>query len=207
MGSGLRRHAGTTGDEVLDESVGRVAELVRAAVEVNDAIFQHDDAVGNFEDAGDVVSDDHGGDGIALLQALDEVVDDVGDDGVEAGGGFVVEDDFWTTDNGPGDTDAFAHATGEVDGHFFFVGVEFDDFEGFLHAAFDLSRVFDACLDEWEGDVLGDGQAIEEGSVLEEVTDAAAERREFAFGKAAQGDAVELDGAGVGLEEADDVFE
>jgi hypothetical protein len=87
------------------------------------------------------------------------------------------------------------------------VGVEFDDFEGFLDAAFDFGGVFDASLDEGEGDVLGDGEAIEEGGVLEEVADAAAEGGELTFGEAAEGGAVELDGAGVGMEKADDVFE
>jgi hypothetical protein len=144
---------------------------------------------------------------IAFLKAFDEVVDDVGDDGVEAGSGFVVEDDFGASDDGAGDADAFAHATGEVDGHFFCVGVEFDDFEGLLDAAFDFGGVFDASFDEGEGDVLGDGEAIEEGGVLEEVADAAAEGGELAFGEAAEGGAVELDGAGVGMEKADDVFE
>jgi hypothetical protein len=87
------------------------------------------------------------------------------------------------------------------------VGVEFDDFEGFLDAAFDFGGVFDAGFDEGEGDVLGDGEAIEEGGVLEEVADAAAEGGELAFGESAEGGAVELDGAGVGMEETDDVFE
>jgi hypothetical protein len=87
------------------------------------------------------------------------------------------------------------------------VGVEFDDFEGFLDAAFDFGGVFDAGFDEGEGDVLGDGEAIEEGGVLEEVADAAAEGGELAFGESAEGGAVELDGTGVGMEETDDVFE
>jgi hypothetical protein len=153
------------------------------------------------------VGDDEGGDFIIFFEAADEVVDGIGDDGVEAGGGFIVEDALGVSDDGAGESDAFAHAAGEFDGHFLEVFFEFNDAEGFADAIFESFVIADTGFAEGEGDVLGDVHGVEEGAVLEEDAEFAADGAEFAFLEVRDFGAIDDDGALIGLEEADEVFE
>ena len=198
---------GAAEDEVLDSGVGGIAKLSGGAVEVNSTVAEESDAIGDVVDAGHVVGDDDGSDLEVVFESADEVIDGIGDDGVEAGGGFIVEDAFGVPDDGAGEADAFTHAAGEFDGHFVEVFFEFDDAEGFADAFFEFFVVADAGFVEGEGDVLGDVHGIEEGAVLEEDAEFAADGAELAFFHVRDIGAVDGDGALIGLEEADEMFE
>ena len=107
---------------------------------------------------------------VALLD--DEFDDGGGGDGVEAAGGGVVEDQVGLGDDGAGDGDAAPHASGEfgrelLDGVF-----ELDELERFDHAV--VSLFFrDAIFVEAVGDVVFNGEGVEEGGLLEDHADAA----------------------------------
>ena len=64
-----------------------------------------------------LVGDDHAGHAVLAGEGQDEVVEDGGGDGVEAGAGLVVEHDHGLDDQGAGDADALAHAAGKLGRH------------------------------------------------------------------------------------------
>lgn len=151
------------------------------------------DAVGN---------DERGGLGdVALLD--DEVDDGGGGDGVEAAGGGVVEDEVGIGDDGAGDGDATAHSSGELRGKFFDGVFELDEAEGLDDAG--VSFFFgEFVFVEAVGDVVADGDGVEEGRLLKDHADAAAEFEEIFLAHGGDVVAEDLNGAGVGLEEAVD---
>src|ERR1700757_92540 len=81
------------------------------------------------------------GDAVYIAEAEDEADDGLRSDGVEAGGGGIVEDDGRTCDECAGDGDATAHAAGEV-GRKRIEGVsESDEAEDFTPPRLDFVRV------------------------------------------------------------------
>ncbi len=70
------------------------------------AVIKHHQAVGDFAGAGEVVGDDDAADAEFVAKLEDEFVDAVGSDGIESGGGLIVEHQAWFSDNGAGETDA-----------------------------------------------------------------------------------------------------
>ncbi len=103
----------------------------------------------------------------ALLGA-EELEDLLRRDRVEAGGGLVVEDDRRVRDGGAGDADALLLPAGEARGHALLEAGERDAREPLGDARGDL--VFGQGVEaaQREGDVVGDGEVIEERVVLEE---------------------------------------
>lgn len=182
-------------DELADEGVGGGEELVGRAFEVDEAFAEVDDAVGDRADAAHVVGDDDGSAAVVELSAADEPVDAVGDDGVEACGGFVVEDAARAADDGAGEGGAFAHAAGECGGEFVAVVGEADGGEDLVDAGVHVRGVLHAGFAEREGDIFCDGETVEEGAVLEEHADFAAVGAELAFVERGDFGVVDDDGA------------
>ena len=78
--------------------------------------MQHGHAIGDAEDLGDLVTHDDRGEAEFLVQLLDQVVDGIDENGVEARGRLVEEDDLGLVDEGPGDRHALAHAARDLRG-------------------------------------------------------------------------------------------
>ena len=104
-----------------------------------------------------------------MVDGPDEVVDVTSQDGVEAGGGFVVEDDARVGGDGPGDGDALGHAAGELVAVFLdhVVDVEGCCCQAFADAGGDFWLGHLGVLAEPEGDVVKDG-AAEQGVSLKD---------------------------------------
>jgi len=177
---------------VVDAVVGDLLDFFGLRVEAAAG-----EEVGVLNAVGD---DERGGLGdVALLD--DEVNDSGGGDGIEAAGGGVVEDEIGMGDDGAGDGDAAAHSSGEFGGDFIDGVFEGDELERFDDAAVNL-LLGDAVFVEAVGDVVTDGEGVEESRLLEDHADAAAEFEEVDFGHRGDVVAEDVDGSGVGLEEA-----
>ena len=168
---------------------------------------EHDDSVGDFVGAGHVVGDDDARDVEFLSEFEDEFVDDVAADGVESGGGLIVEDDFGVEGDGSGEGNAFSLSAGEVSGFLGLNAVEADHAEFFGHDALDLFDGEGGVFDEGEGDVFGDGKGVEQGAHLEEEAEVFTHVDEIAFFFLINALAFVIHFALVGPEQADDVLE
>lgn len=153
------------------------------------------------------MGDDNAGDAELALQFEDQFVDDIGADWIEAGGGFIVEDDFRLKHNGASEGDALALASGEIDGHFPHGVNEANHAEHLPDALLALRFGHLSMFDEREGDVLGHGHGIEKRALLEEESELSANRSQTAFAEIVDALIFEPHFAEVRLEEGDDVFE
>ena len=141
---------------------------------------------------------------VALLD--DEFDDGGGGDGVEAAGGRVVEQQLGLVDEGAGDGDAPPHAAGEAGrkkGKGLF---EADESERLADAGVDFV-VGDAFLDQLVGDVVADGEGIEERALLKDHAGAGAQGEELLLGHGGDFFAEELDASLVGAEQSVDELE
>ena len=223
-----QRRLETSGEVLLEPWVVGVDEVVGGAFEMDFALVE-DEKAGAVVDAtvGDGlhfvrgVVPAVGGEGEGVLEAvgdekcggvgdvalLDDKLDDGGGgDGVQTAGGGVVEDEVGFGDDGAGDGDAAAHATGELGGELGSGVGEKDEVEDFFNALMGVVGG-DAFFVEAVGDVVLDVEGVEEGGLLEDHADAVAELEAVHF---AHGDdilAEDGDGAGVGQKEPVDELE
>jgi hypothetical protein len=104
-------------------------------------------------------------------------------------------------DDGAGDSDAAAHASGKLGREFVESLLELDEAEGFGGAGSDFffGKMF---FHEAIADVVADGEGVEEGALLEDGADVAAELEEVFFAHGADFFSEDEDTAGVGADEA-----
>ena len=231
-GSGKKAALGTSlGEVLLQPGVVGADEFFGGAVEDDFALVEDEEA-GAGVDAVVIgaVDGDHvlgfrveavGGEGEGVLEAVgdeqaggvgdvalldDELDDGGGGDGVEAAGGGVVEDEIGAGDDGAGDGGAAPHAAGELGGELGLRVVEGGELEG-LEGTFVGFFRGDVIGVEAIGDVVFDGEGVEEGGLLKDHPDAGAEGEEVALGHGLDFLAKDADGPGVWAEEAVDQLE
>jgi hypothetical protein len=137
----------------------------------------------------------------------DQMVDGVDEDGVEAGGRLVEEDDLRLGDERPRDGDALAHAAGDLGGVFVPHLREADLSQGLLRPRQELGRRKPAALPDGEQDVVQHAERVEERPALEHDAEALADPVE---GPPAEGShvlAVDHHAPGVGPDQPEEVPE
>jgi hypothetical protein len=194
---GLDGSGGASGEELLEVGMGVGFELGLGALPLYLALVKQDDAIGGAAEGTVLVGDDDvaAGWGCAFVEGLDEVFEEGAGDGVESGGGFVVEEEeggvfwvFWVLDDGAGEADAFFHAAAEFGGVAIVDFGEADELEGLVDEVGDFWAGEVGVLEEVKGDVFFDGEGVEEGGLLEDHADAVV--LEVVFDGADAGDAV-----------------
>src|SRR5207302_21366 len=118
-------------NEAAHNWIFRLEDFLWSPSSVNFAVVQHHNALAEAAGAAHIVSDDDGGDIQAVPHAQDKLVDAVGDNRVETGGRFIVEDDLGLINDGASKAHAFAHAAGQFGGLFVFGSREIHHFEDF----------------------------------------------------------------------------
>ena len=78
--------------------------------------IEEDRIVGNGEYAGKLVGDDHDGGSEAVPKVQDHVIEPLGADGIEPGGGFVEKENVRVERHGPRDAGPLAHAPADLGG-------------------------------------------------------------------------------------------
>ena len=141
------------------------------------------------------------------LHALHELVDHGSGDRIKTGGRFVVEHVFRTERDRARDADALAHAAGEFYRQSLSGRGQVDQLERFLNARGDFIGREMTALHEPHRDVLVDGQRVKQRRKLEDVADLRAKRVELPAAEFRNFEAVDKNGAAVGFEQADDVFD
>ena len=104
-------------------------------------------------------------------------------------------------DDGAGDGDAAAHASGKLGREFVESPLELDEAEGFGGAGGDLV-VGEVLFDEPVADVVADGEGVEERTFLKDSADGAAKLEEVLLAHGADFFAEDEDATGVGAEQA-----
>jgi len=93
---------------------GRV-ENIGLRAKLDQAAGVHDrDAIGYVRDDGEIVRDEEHRQSEFMAEVVEQVEDLLLDSDVERGGGFVGDEQLRAVDNGHGDHDALAHASGEL---------------------------------------------------------------------------------------------
>src|SRR5690348_2244131 len=158
----LDRALGASVDELVNVRVARPIDLVLGAGPDNTPFVDHGDTVGDLARARHVMGDGDGG-GAKVAHALhDQLVDDVGHDRVEPGGGLVEDDDLGLRRDGARQADALLHAARQLR------WPELADFRSQSDIGelgngdlLGLIALHAAPLDEREGDVLPHRNRIE----------------------------------------------
>src|SRR2546430_3069115 len=165
------------------------------------------DVAGDREDAGQLRVPDHPRRAEAIAQLEDEVVQQLGADGVQARRRLVEEEDVGVERHGPGQAGALAHAAADLRGIELLEASQADQRELQRDELGDLRRREPRVLAERETDVLGQRQRAPERAALVQHPEAAHDplarlrlRRPEAF-------AVVEDAAAGGVDEADQVPE
>ena len=197
--------------------------LVRASLKVNPAITQDEEACGRQIRAGGRFTGDAArfwikakisksetiletmcgkerGDAVNIAQTKDQSDDGLRGDGIEAGGRRVVENDGRMIYEGACDGDTAAHAAGEFGRKKIHGVLKFDEAEHFLNARDDLVLA-ETVFGETVGDIVADGERIEEGAFLKDKTDLTAEGEEVMLAHGRDAIAEDIDLAAVGAKE------
>ena len=152
---------------------------------------------------------DRDGGGAQFLHAFDDkLVDDVGHDGIEAGGRLVEEDDLRFGGDGAGQRHALLHAAGQFCRRKFGdIGAKADLGELLHRLVAGRFAVHAPALDQAEGDVFPDRQRIEEGAALKQHAELLQDPLAVARAHADDLFAIDQDAAALGLHQAEDAFE
>ena len=128
--------------------------------------------VGNFEGQRNVMRYHDAGSAEHLLQAIEQVGDDVTTNGIKPGRRFVVQNALWTLHDGPCQRDTLALATGKFTGKT--INTCFDTQQGqdFLGGLAPLRRIHRRVLAKRKGDVLQHRHGIKQRSLLKQEPDA-----------------------------------
>ncbi len=171
----------------------------------NDALVEHGDPVADGERAAHVVGDHETGHA-EIPGSNHELVHDRRRDGIEPGGRLVVENVAWPERDRPRDAGALPHSAGQLRRIPIGRAVETDHGEALLDPQGDL-LLRKTALDESQPDVLTHRHRVEERGELKDESDAPAELRKLLAVHLLHRLAVDLDRAGVGLEERHDHLE
>ena len=156
-------------DELVDIFVSGMVKLADRAVPDDLALINHGDFVGDFAGAGQIMGNRQGG-GAQLFHAFDDqIIDNVSHDRIEAGRGFVKEDNFRMAGDGAGQRNALLHPARELgreqmsDRFIQPDGLQFLDRDIICRAA-----VGATALNQAKGDIFPDPHRIEQGAALKQ---------------------------------------
>lgn len=156
-------------DELVDVGVAAVVDSLGGTLPDDLALVDHGDFIGDFAGRGHVVGDGDCGGAQALHAIHNQIVDDVGHDGIKTRGRLIEENDFGISGNGAGEANALLHAAGKLSGikraH---IRAQANLAE-FLHGdVFCLGPGHVAPLDQAEGDIFPNGERVKQGSTLKQ---------------------------------------
>ena len=152
------------------------------------------------------MADQHGRKSQLVLVLGNHAQDGVAADGVLSGGGLVEQDDFRIGHQGPGQGHPFLHAPGQLCGVFVGDLHQFGLSNALEDTGVDVAAAQPGGVTQRHRDVLVDGQAVEQSVVLKHVADTAESGFAVRFAHGVDRLSVQQDFAGIGLEQADDVF-
>ena len=135
--------------------------LLRSAGRLDLAVVEHGDSIGNLVRRDHIVGDGQRGGVEAIVEVEDQIVDLVGENRIEAGGGLVVENDLRFERNGPRQPDALLHAAGELGGHLVLDALEPHPTQHLTHPLLHPSLRPVALLTQRESDVVADVHRVE----------------------------------------------
>src|SRR3954454_20015461 len=195
------------GEELTHERIVGVEQLVRGPGLDDAALPQDGDVLRDAPRAHDVVGDDDVRAAVLLVDLLDELAQERGAHGVEAGVGLVEEHDVGVEDERAGEAGALAHAARQLVGHLV-------DGLGQAHLAqaavddvADLVLALVGVLAQREGDVVVEVHRAEQRAVLEEDAELLAHLEQLGVLHVRHRLAVDEDVALVGIQQADHVLD
>src|SRR5262245_40665778 len=156
------------GQELVDELVVGVEELFRRPGLDDPALPQHGDVLGDALGGHDVVRDHDVGAAVLLVDLLDQLAQQRGADGIEAGVGLVEEHDVGVQHERAREAGALAHPARELVGHLVAGALEADLAQARVDDLLDLVLALVGVLAQREGDVVPQVHRAEQRAVLEQ---------------------------------------
>src|SRR5688572_24110068 len=199
------RGLGFTAAELAHDAILRRLDGRRRAELHDTPLVQHAHEIGDLEDLGDLVTHHDGREPVPPVQVGDQLVDRVHEDGIEAGGGLVEEDDLRLGHQRARDGHALAHAAGYLGRIFRLHALEPDLAERGIDALDDLRAGQAQLLAQGEGHVLTARHGVEQRAALEDDAVTPPDIVERAPAEPRHVHVVDEDAAGVGSEEPDEV--
>ena len=170
--------------------------------------MQHGDLVGDGARRGQIVGDRHRRAAHLSHPIGNQVVDRGGSDRIEPGGRLVEEQQFGRADDGTGKADALLHAAREFTRKAVRdIGAQPHQRQSLDRARARLAAVDAIGVDQAEADVFPHRQAVEQGRALEQHADTAHGLAALCGAHGGGVDAIEVDGAGIGLQQAQRQFQ
>ena len=154
-------------DEVVEPFVVGSEHVVLVAAPFEVALVDKGDGLPDGDDGVDVVGVDHGGDVEFMGDFVNQLVDEEGGFGVEAGVGFVAEEVLGVAGDGAGDGGTFLHTTAQLGGIKLVGAFEVHPLEAEIHPIDFLAPALGGQHREWEHHVLLDGHGVEQSRPLE----------------------------------------
>ncbi len=160
-----------------------LVEYIWRTTEPRTPLAEQHHMVGNFEGQRNVMRYHDAGSAEHLLQAIEQVGDDVTTNGIKPGRRFVVQNALWTLHDGPCQRDTLALATGQFTGKT--INTCFDPQQGqdFLGGLAPLRRIHRRVLAKRKGDVLQYRHGIKQRSLLKQEPDATSNVYEAMLGE------------------------
>src|SRR3954451_9736546 len=195
------------GQELVDELVVGVEELFGRPGLDDPALPQHGDVLGDALGGHDVVRDHDVGAAVLLVDLLDQLAQQRGADGVQAGVGLVEEHDVGVEHERAREAGALAHAAGELVRHLLARSLEADLPQAAHDDVLDLVLRLVRVLTQREGDVVVEVHRPEQRAVLEQDAELLAHVEQVVVAHARHRLAVDQDVALVGIQQADHVLD
>ena len=154
------------------------------------------------------MADDHAGHAQLVAGFDNHVVDHVIRNGVQAGGGLVPENVRGILDDRPRQADAFTHPAGKFRGQLIPVGLDqAQQAQLARYAVLDFRRRVLPVLAQRQGHVFENGQALQQGRILEDHAELQADAVQVVLVHARYFFVVDVDLAPRRLHQTDDVFQ
>ena len=161
MGEGLGE------DEIVETFIVGGEHVVFAAAPFKVPLVDEGNSLSNGDDGVDVVGVDDGGDVELVSDFKDQLVDEEGSFGVEAGVGFVAEEVLGVAGDGAGDGGAFLHTAAQFGREQVVGAFEVHPFQAEVHAVDFFAPALGGEHREREHHVFLDGHRVEQGGALE----------------------------------------
>src|SRR5688572_8289258 len=194
-------------DELAYDGVGRLLDLLNGADGPDTPVVEHGDARAHAIGAAHVVRDDDARHTELFAHADHELIDHRARDRVQSGRRLIVQQVLWSQRDRARDADPLAHAAGELGRKAWSDVRQVHEIERLGDALLNLLLVEGSLLAQAHGNVVANGERVEQRGELKDVADSRAQRIEIAARERRHLETIDQDSPAVGLEQPDDVLD
>src|SRR5215469_11364688 len=194
-------------EEFPNDRFGRSFHLGVGAEEDGPGFVEEDDAIGELFGQAHIVGDDDTGEAELDLQTLNEVAQQLRHEGIDHGGGFVVENALRTRSQSAGDRHRTLHSRRKIRGQQVAHLLYADHMKQAVNDLINLVLGELGGFAKGKGNVFTDGEGVKQRPILKNHGDFLADQFQLLFAVVGDVFAGDDDAAGIGLEKSHDVMQ